>query len=144
MSKKKQIGDIIRELRIKKGFSQRQLALYVNISNTALSKIEKNKNKYFDPSLLAKIAKALGTTVEDIMKQVELEDIEEEKKEKLNKDNIQEESTPDEPDIEAIENFLAGQKMLMFKGKLLSQESLKSVYAFLQFLEKEYGDKGNN
>ncbi|MGH2331074.1 helix-turn-helix domain-containing protein [Thermoanaerobacter mathranii] len=146
MSEKKQIGDIIKELRIKKGLSQRQLALYVNISNTALSKIEKNKNKYFDPILLAKIARALGTTVEDIMKQVELENAaeEEEKEQKLEKGDIQKESTIDEPSVEEIEDFLAGRKMLMFKGKPLSEESLKSVYAFLQFLEEKYGDKNRD
>lgn len=144
MSEKKQIGDIIKELRIKKGLSQRQLALYVNISNTALSKIEKNKNKYFDPILLAKIARALGTTVEDIMKQVELENAEEEKDQKLGKEDIQNESTTAEPSVEEIEDFLAGRKMLMFKGKPLSEESLKSVYAFLQFLEEKYGDKNKD
>lgn len=135
MSPKKQIGDVIRELRIKKGLSQRQLAIYVNISNTALSKIEKNKNKYFDPNLLAKIAKALDTTVEDIMKQVEAEDTERKEEQKQEEQDEQK-----EPSIEEIEDFLAGQKMLMFKGKPLTEDDLRSVYAFLQFLEKKYGD----
>ncbi|HHY80520.1 MAG TPA: helix-turn-helix transcriptional regulator [Thermoanaerobacter sp.] len=143
MEEKKHIGQIIKKLRESKKISQRELSAATGLSNTAISYIERG---IYDIKIsnLAKIAKALGTTVEDIMKQVELEDIEEKKKEKPNKENIQEESTPDEPEIEEIESFLAGQKMLMFKGKPLSQESLKSVYAFLQFLEKEYGDKGNN
>jgi transcriptional regulator with XRE-family HTH domain len=130
MNPKKQIGDIIRELRIKKGLSQRQLAIYVNISNTALSKIEKNKNKYFDPNLLAKIAKALDTTIEDIIKQAEAEDMDK-----------KEEQKQEELPVAEIEEFLAGQKMLMFKGKPVTEDDLRSVYAFLQLLEKKYSDK---
>lgn len=120
----KQIGDIIKELRLKKGLSQRKLAEIVKVSNTTISDIEKNiRNVTIDT--LQKIAEALDTTVDEIMRQV---------KEK------QEPKQKDEPSMEEIEDFLAGQKMLMFKGKPLTEDDLRSVYAFLQFLEKKYGD----
>lgn len=120
----KQIGDIIKELRLKKGLSQRKLAEIVKVSNTTISDIEKNiRNVTIDT--LQKIAEALDTTVDEIMRQV---------KEK------QEPKQKEELSIAEIEDFLAGQKMLMFKGKPVTEDDLRSVYAFLQFLEKKYGD----
>lgn len=143
MEKKKHVGQIIKKLREQKKMSQRELSAATGLSNTAISYIEKG---IYDIKMsnLAKIARALGITVEDIMKQVELENAEEEKEQKLEKGDIQKESTIDEPSVEEIEDFLAGRKMLMFKGKPLSEESLKSVYAFLQFLEEKYGDKNKD
>ncbi|MEG6569439.1 helix-turn-helix transcriptional regulator [Thermoanaerobacterium thermosaccharolyticum] len=134
MNTKKQVGDVIKELRLKKGLTQRKLAEIVNVSNTTISFIEKNINKT-SYDILYKIAKALDTTVEDIMKQVETEDTEKKEEQKQEEQDEQK-----EPSIEEIEDFLAGQKMLMFKGKPLTEDDLRSVYAFLQFLEKKYGD----
>lgn len=122
---------MIRELRERKNISQRNLATILGVSNTAIYKIEKNVNTYFNMDLLQKIAKALDTTVEDIMKEVE----QDEKTEKENK------KQNDEPSAEEIESFLAGKKMLMFKGKLISETSLKGIYAFLQAVETELNEK---
>lgn len=71
MSNRKKIGDVIKELRKKKKLSQRKLASMLGISNTALSKIENNNITYFNMEILQRIAKALDTTVDEIMKQVE-------------------------------------------------------------------------
>ncbi|MDN5317245.1 MAG: hypothetical protein PWR08_1370 [Thermoanaerobacterium sp.] len=133
MDKKERIGEIIKNLRKSKKMSQRQLSIATGLSNTAISNIEKGTADV-KMSNLAKIANALDITIEDIMKQVETE--EEEKKEQKQ----EEQDEQKEPSIAEIEEFLAGQKMLMFKGKPLTEDDLRSVYAFLQFLEKKYGD----
>lgn len=134
MDKKERIGEIIKNLRKSKKMSQRQLSIATGLSNTAISNIEKGTADV-KMSNLAKIANALDTTVEDIMKQVETEDTVKKEEQKPEEKDEQK-----EPSIEEIEDFLAGQKMLMFKGKPLTEDDLRSVYAFLQFLEKKYGD----
>lgn len=134
MNNKKTLGSIIRELRIKQRYSQRALAKEVGVSPNTISLIEKDAINT-NVNTLNKIAKTLGTTIEDIMKQVETEDTEKKEEQKQEKKDEQK-----EPSIEEIEDFLAGQKMLMFKGKPLTEDDLRSVYAFLQFLEKKYGD----
>ncbi|MFU0783880.1 helix-turn-helix domain-containing protein [Thermoanaerobacterium thermosaccharolyticum] len=122
----RQIGDIIKELRLKKGLSQRKLAEIVKLSNTTISDIEKNiRNITIDN--LQKIAEALDTTVDEIMRQV----------------NKNQESEPkkveqEEPSIEDIEKFLEGRKMLAFKGQVLTEEQLRSVYAFLIASDEMY------
>lgn len=135
MEKREHIGQIIKKLRKDKKMSQRELGAATGLSNTAISYIEKG---IYDIKMsnLAKIAKALDTTVEDIMKQVETEDTEKKEEQKPEEKDEQK-----EPSIAEIEEFLAGQKMLMFKGKPVTEDDLRSVYAFLQFLEKKYGDK---
>ncbi|MGF7396149.1 helix-turn-helix transcriptional regulator [Thermoanaerobacterium thermosaccharolyticum] len=134
MEKREHIGQIIKKLRKNKKMSQRDLGAATGLSNTAISYIEKG---IYDVKVsnLDKIAKALDTTVEDIMKQVEAEETSNKEDQKPEEKDEQK-----EPSIEEIEDFLAGQKMLMFKGKPLTEDDLRSVYAFLQFLEKKYGD----
>ena len=58
------IGNKIRMLRIKHGYSVSQLSAKANISKSYLSNLENNKKA--NPSLyvLSKISKALGTTVD--------------------------------------------------------------------------------
>ncbi len=135
MDNKKTLGSIIKELRIKQRYSQRALAKEVGISPATMSLIEKNAINT-NVNTLNKIAKTLGTTIEDIMKQVETEDTEKKEDQKPEEKDEQK-----EPSIAEIEEFLAGQKMLMFKGKPVTEDDLRSVYAFLQFLEKKFGDK---
>jgi transcriptional regulator with XRE-family HTH domain len=127
MDKKEYIGQVIKDLRKSKKISQRQLSIITGLSNTALSNIEKGIADV-KVANLSKIAKALDTTIEDIMKQAEDMDKKEEQKQ-------------EELPVAEIEEFLAGQKMLMFKGKPVTEDDLRSVYAFLQLLEKKYSDK---
>jgi len=54
------IGELIKKLREQKGFSQRQLALYAEVSNTEISKIESGERQNPNPEILKKIASALN------------------------------------------------------------------------------------
>ncbi|MEG6569983.1 transcriptional regulator with XRE-family HTH domain [Thermohydrogenium kirishiense] len=129
MRNKKTIGDVIRELRQNKSISQRELANILGVSNTAIYKIENNKNKYFDPEMLSKIAKALDTTSDEIMRQVN---------ESNNVENQNTSSDYKDIPIEHIEKFLEGHKMLAFKGQVLTEEQLRYVYAFLVTADEMY------
>lgn len=124
---KKTIGDVIREIRESKNISQRELAYRINVSNTAIYKIEKNKTKHFDPQILSKIADALGVTVEDIIQRVDWDG-------KTNRNTSKEQT--DIP-IEELENFLEDKKILMFEGKPLPKVYLRFFSAFLKTLKKE-------
>lgn len=129
MRNKKTIGDVIKELRQNKNISQRELANILGVSNTAIYKIENNKNKYFDPEMLSKIAKALDTTSDEIMRQVNESNNIEGKNVSSDYKNIP---------IEDIEKFLEGRKMLAFKGQVLTEEQLRYVYAFLVTADEMY------
>ena len=54
------VGELIKKIREKKDFSQRQLALYSEVSNTEISKIESGERQNPNPEILKKIAVALG------------------------------------------------------------------------------------
>lgn len=144
MPEKKQIGDIIKEMRQRLGLSQRQLAIKANVSNTTIFRIEKNTYTYINPDVLERIANVFGTTSDEIIRltnesnNIKTKENFKEKENEIFEPKQKDES--EEPSIEEIEDFLAGQKMLMFKGKPLTEDDLRSVYAFLQFLEKKYGD----
>lgn len=129
MKSKKTIGDVIKELRQSKNISQRKLANLIGVSNTAIYQIEKNKNKYFDPEMLSKIAKALDTTSDEIIRQVN---------ESNNVENQNTSSDYKDIPIEDIEKFLEGRKMLAFKGQVLTEEQLRYVYAFLVTADEMY------
>ncbi|WP_434643817.1 hypothetical protein PQ692_05065 [Thermoanaerobacterium thermosaccharolyticum] len=88
-----------------------------------------NKNKYFDPEMLSKIAKALDTTSDEIMRQVN---------ESNNVENQNTSSDYKDIPIEDIEKFLEGRKMLAFKGQVLTEEQLRYVYAFLVTADEMY------
>ncbi|MDF2591369.1 MAG: response transcriptional repressor, RecA-mediated autopeptidase [Clostridia bacterium] len=56
----KTVGEIIKEARDKKDYSQRQLALYTGISNTEISKIESGERLNPSPEILKKISDYLN------------------------------------------------------------------------------------
>lgn len=62
------LGENVKNIRKKVNMSQRELATRVLVSNTVISKIERDK---FSPSLqlVANIANALGCTVDDLIKE---------------------------------------------------------------------------
>ncbi len=60
-------GRLIRELRIKKGLTQKQLAGLINVSDKAVSKWE-NANGFPDLSLLGTLAEVFGVDVQVLMK----------------------------------------------------------------------------
>lgn len=63
-----ELGELIRELRKKRGFTQRQLAQLAGISNTEVKRIEDGKRKQPSQEILKKLAKPLGISYEEILK----------------------------------------------------------------------------
>ena len=64
----KTVGEIIKQARESKGYSQRQLGLYTGISNTEISKIESGQRQNPAPEILKKIAPQIGVTYMELMK----------------------------------------------------------------------------
>ncbi|MDB4161781.1 helix-turn-helix domain-containing protein [Bacteroidia bacterium] len=62
-----EIGNKIREIRLKKGLSQEKLALLSDIDRTYIPSIENGKRN-ISITVLKKISNALGMTVSDITK----------------------------------------------------------------------------
>lgn len=60
-------GEYLRNLREKKGYSIRQLALYSGISNSYLSQVEQGKRGIPKPEYLQKLAKALEIEYDDLL-----------------------------------------------------------------------------
>jgi transcriptional regulator with XRE-family HTH domain len=61
------IGDKIREFRIRKGFSQENIAEMLNMSLTGYAKIEQNKTPNISVARLEQIAEALDTNIFELM-----------------------------------------------------------------------------
>ena len=68
MTKEKNIGKNIKKLRNKLGLSQEKLAKKSGVKYTTLTKIESNVIKKPSVMVMAKIAKALGVSIEDLIK----------------------------------------------------------------------------
>ena len=62
------IGENIKKLRIKQGLSQDDLARKAELKYSTLAKIEGDFVKKPGVQLMAKIAKALGVAIEDLLK----------------------------------------------------------------------------
>lgn len=62
------VGELIKKLREEKDFSQRQLALYSEVSNTEISKIESGERQNPNPDILKKIADALNINYIELYK----------------------------------------------------------------------------
>lgn len=62
---KKQFGEFLKELRIKKGLTLTQLGAKLGLDSGALSKIENNKRK-LDEKVLPKIAKVFNLNLNEI------------------------------------------------------------------------------
>ena len=62
------IGENIKKLRIKQGLSQDDLARKTELKYSTLAKIEGDFVKKPGVQLMAKIAKALGVAIEDLLK----------------------------------------------------------------------------
>ena len=75
-----EFGKRIMTLRKQKGMTQAQLAEQINVSNKTISRWETGEG-FPEISLLKPLAKALGTTVDELLSE-EGENVEEEKKEK--------------------------------------------------------------
>jgi XRE family transcriptional regulator of biofilm formation len=65
----KMVGERIKELRKKKGYSISELAKYAGVSKSYLSYIERNVQKNPSLQFLAKLAKTLDTTIEYLLGQ---------------------------------------------------------------------------
>ena len=68
MTKEKNIGKNIKKLRNKLGLSQEKLAKKSGVKYTTLTKIESNVIKKPSVMVMAKIAKALGVSIEKLIK----------------------------------------------------------------------------
>ena len=67
-SSKNNIARIVRQLRNKMNISQEKLARLANVSNNTIINIEAGKQKNPTIDTLRKIAKALNTPIEDLIK----------------------------------------------------------------------------
>ena len=61
------LGYYISDARTKKEYSQRQVALYAEISNTELSKLEKGLRQKPSPKILKKLSEILEIEYEDLL-----------------------------------------------------------------------------
>ena len=68
MTKGKDIGKNIKKLRNKLGLSQEEFAQKSGVKYTTLTKIESNVIKKPSVMVMAQIAKALGVSIEDLIK----------------------------------------------------------------------------
>lgn len=86
----KYLGELIAFLRREKGLSQRQLALYANISNTELHRIETAQRQKPSPKILEKIAKCLDIEYEELLQYAGYLDLQDgnEQSSKLNYDSL--------------------------------------------------------
>ena len=66
------LGEFLREKRLEKDWSQRDLAAASGISNAEISRLEAGKRKEPSASVLQVLAKALDTPVEELLKQAGL------------------------------------------------------------------------
>src|SRR5690554_4650025 len=64
------LGDVVRALRQDAGMSLRQLARRSNVDISSLSRLEKHIHHTLAPDNLAKVAQALGVSVEELQRQV--------------------------------------------------------------------------
>lgn len=63
----KYLGDMLSFLRFEKGLSQRQVALYADISNTELHRIEKGERQKPSPKILKKLSEILDIQYESLL-----------------------------------------------------------------------------
>jgi transcriptional regulator with XRE-family HTH domain len=61
------IGRVLKELRLKRGYSQLELAKRAKITNVYLSLLETGKNKNPSLAVLQRLAKALGVPVTELL-----------------------------------------------------------------------------
>lgn len=69
---KQNIGEAIAKARENKGLSQRQLAIFVGISNAELSKIESGEREIPNPKILKKISKHINLNYNDMLDMIGL------------------------------------------------------------------------
>lgn len=63
-----EFGQYIRDLRLKKGFSIRQLEVYSGVSNSYISQLENGKKQSPSPDILKKLSVALKVPYEEFLK----------------------------------------------------------------------------
>jgi len=68
MTSRKTIGENIKKIRAKLGFTQDDLAKKADIKYTTLTKVESGVVNKPSVQTMAKIAKALGVSIEDLLK----------------------------------------------------------------------------
>jgi len=69
MTSRKTIGENIKKIRAKLGFTQDDLAKKADIKYTTLTKVESGVVNKPSVQTIAKIAKALGVKVDDLLKE---------------------------------------------------------------------------
>ncbi len=128
------IGKFIKELREKKGFSQRQLAYLSGVSNTEISRIENGERKKPDIEILQKIARPLGVnykTLYVVAGYVKNED---------NIDGKIKSAISDDPELLEFWNEMTERDNLqiLFKQvKDLPDESIKRIIRYIKIVEDE-------
>jgi transcriptional regulator with XRE-family HTH domain len=65
------VGNVLRDLRLKRNLTQNQLGLYAGISGSYISQLESGKRPKPSGEVLAKLAAKLGVTVDYILHRAE-------------------------------------------------------------------------
>jgi transcriptional regulator with XRE-family HTH domain len=124
----KKIGKVIKNYRILKGFSQKEIADLIGVNATIISNIENGITEIRIP-ILKKIADALGVTIDEILQEAE-KDIEEPKNE-----------TKEKKDLKAFLNDVEG--IMFYDGQPLNEYDIEIVKNILEALSKKNSKKNN-
>lgn len=132
-----EFGSYIKKIRMDKGMTLNQVALYSEISAAQLSRIENGKRGVPKPETIKKISNALKHDYEDLMKVAGY--IEFENKEDDNKENTLTEK--DEKDIakrmEKIKEDLQNADGLNFSGEPMSEEAVESLLEAMEYAVRQ-------
>ncbi|WP_054645417.1 XRE family transcriptional regulator [Secundilactobacillus oryzae] len=115
-----EFGSKLKELRNKKGFTVRQLALQAGISNSYLSQVENGKRSIPKPATLEKIAKGMHVPKEDIFLMAGIS----------NGNDAPEWAT--EKDFADLEKYLNDNTKKNFEGAVLDDEAIQATLGFLR------------
>lgn len=126
------IKDLIRTKRIEKGYTMKELADLVDVSEATISRWESGEVSNMKRAGILKLSKALGVTPSAIV------GLEESETTNAHKNNI--ESVQNEKDIAKTMEFLKSQlineKGLMFDGELLDDETIQLVLEEIERQER--------
>ncbi|ARC32105.1 MULTISPECIES: helix-turn-helix domain-containing protein [Bacillus] len=130
-------GEKLKELRVNKGLTVNQLALYSDVSSSQISRIENGKRGIPKPETIKKLAEALQVHYEELMEAAGYV----EKNNETTPKPIPPLSEKDELDIakrmDEIKKDLQNQDGLMFSGEPMSEEAVESLLDAMEYIVKQ-------
>ncbi|MDK2902447.1 MAG: hypothetical protein PWQ93_366 [Clostridiales bacterium] len=106
-------GEKLKELRIKRNYTQRELAQKLNMSQSSIAMYERNQ-RIPDPLTLKKIAEFFNVTIDYLL-----------------------DTSKETLDIEAM----LDKNNIMFNGEPLTEEDKESIINFIRYVQKKYKSK---